>query len=152
MLPSEEEPPLKLESMSATSPPRSEPCAVITASVHARDLLSSHPPWWEGRWILDQSQLTTQLSEVTRDSKDHNLRDLSQISASLAHAFSLQIHTQHAELSVDGNTIKLASAPLPQERGVKLVGAERELFLWCEGDHIYWITESQQRLQVRRAP
>ena len=73
------------------------------------------------------------------------------ISASLSTAFSLSIHAQQATLSIDGHEQRLATSPLQKSRGVRLIGGQRELSLWCEGENVFWRAESGESFPIRQA-
>ena len=99
--------------------------------------------WWEGHWELDTSELSRQLAtELGRDPES--------IGASLAQAFSLRVQAQQAELLIDQRRFRLATTPLKDQRGARLVGAQREVFIWCEGERAYWRLESGDRFPLRR--
>ena len=148
MIPSDDERLTELNISRSDSVELPPPCSLVSPKRPEGTTLFS--AWWEGEWELNHATLTDQLSALTQDSRDHNLRDLSQMGVSLAQAFAVRVYAQHAELEVDGRSVKLASAPLKNDRGVRLVGAQRELFLWCEGDQVYWRVESGERFALRR--
>lgn len=100
--------------------------------------------WWEGAWELDPTSLSEQLSlELEHDPE--------LIGVSIASAFRLRVRAQQAELVTDGRSLRLATTPLPDQRGARLVGAQREVLIWCEGDRVYWRVESGERFLLRRA-
>ena len=109
----------------------------------ARGEQSLFTAWWEGQWELDSAALSQQLAMDL----EHNPEFIGE---SLASAFSLNVRAQQAELKTDGRTLRLATTPLPNQRGARLVGAQREVFIWCEGEQVYWRVESGERFQLRR--
>ena len=96
--------------------------------------------WWEGKWGLASKELATQLAAQLGGQADDP--DLRAISASLAQAFELTIAAQQAILKMDGDQQRFATSPIRGDRGVKLIGAQHELMLWCEGDQVYWRSET----------
>ena len=119
-------------------------CLYITDR-NAKDL-SPFSSWWEGRWKIDQQKLAIKLAEEMGSSRDD--LNIKAISASLASAFSVKIHAQQATLSIDGQQQRLATTPLQQNRGVRLIGGQRELTLWCEGQTVFWKAESGETFPV----
>lgn len=99
--------------------------------------------WWEGQWELDTPALSRQLAQELGG-------DPESIGASLAQAFSLRVQAQQAELLIDERRFRLATTPLKDQRGARLVGAQREVFIWCEGERAYWRLESGDRFPLRR--
>lgn len=151
MIPSDDEPLTELSSPRGgnLSPPPS-PCT-LSAPQGESAQPSLFTAWWEGEWALAEDPITEQISTLTQGSKHTYQRsDLAQISASLTQAFTLKIHPQHAQLTIDGRSVKLASSPLSGDSGLRLIGAQRELFMWCEGDQVYWRVESGERFSLRR--
>lgn len=117
-------------------------CAIAALPTPPNQVIA--PAWWEGDWELDPTSLSRQLALELEHDPDF-------IGASLAEAFSLQVRAQQAMLTVDGRSVRLATTPLQQRRGARLVGAQREVFIWCEGDQAYWRVESGERFSLRRA-
>ena len=99
--------------------------------------------WWEGHWELDTQALSRQLAQELGGNPES-------IGASLAQAFSLRVQAQQAELLIDERRFRLATTPLKDQRGARLVGAQREVFIWCEGERAYWRLESGDRFPLRR--
>ena len=120
--------------------------------LRARCALPTHPSkpqsiftaWWEGEWQLDTSGLSQLLTQELE-------RHPEAIGASLAQAFTLKAYAQQAELLIDGRVFKLATTPLPEERGARFVGAQREVFIWCEKGRAYWRVESGELFPLLRA-
>ena len=101
---------------------------------------SSLSSWWEGQWQLDHKKLSVLLAkEMGSAANDPNIKA---ISASLSTAFSLKIRAQQATVSIDGQEQRLATTPLQKNRGVRLIGGQLELTLWCEGQDVFWRAES----------
>ena len=123
--------------------------------------------WWEGKWRVDIEKLNARMiNQHQGDSKtmlnpksaleapiaiESNVLQIEhalafQVSQSIATSFALQISTQQATLQLDQSQRRLATSPLPNFRGVKLVGSQSNSALWCEGSWGDATLESLRRL------
>ena len=111
------------------------------------DERSPFAAWWEGDWVLDHQRLTLQLAQVMSSPVDDP--NIKAISESLSSAFSVHIQAHQASLSIDGEPQRLATTPLANERGVRLIGGRREITIWCEGQSAFWRSESGESFPIR---
>ena len=102
--------------------------------------------WWEGEWEMSATRLAAQLADrLGGQAIDPDLRA---ISASLTEAFYLKVGTQQATLKVDGEALRFATTPLGGQRGLRLVGAQQEVMLWCEGEQVFWRSAEGKRFPL----
>ena len=132
--------------------------------------------WWQGEWELDTESLTqaaimnlgsqenqvTPILSPTDPSNpsmksaiplevDSQTKTLAQdLSLSLAHAIQIKVLAQQAHVHVDQIQYRLATSPLPNDQGVRLVGTRGTSLLWCEQDRIFWSFDQGQAMPIKR--
>jgi len=119
-------------------------CSLEHLSQHKR---SSFVAWWEGEWVIDQEHLAKHLAQAMSSQGDAN--ELLMISQSLSSAFKLKIQSQQAQLLVDGKTYRLATTPVRSDQGVRLIGGQRDMTIWCQKDQVLWRAESGESFPLR---
>lgn len=108
---------------------------------------SSFVAWWEGEWALDQDRLSQHLAQAMSSQGDAD--ELLIISQSLSLAFKLTIQSQQAQLLVDGKKYRLATTPVRSGQGVRLIGGQRDMTIWCQKDQVLWRAESGESFPLR---
>ena len=111
------------------------------------DKRSAFMAWWEGEWTLDQQRLSKHLAQAMESQKDSE--ELMLISTSLSSAFRLKIKAQQAQLDVDGESFRLATTPIRTGQGVRLIGGQRDMIIWCKKDQVLWRVESGESFPLR---
>jgi hypothetical protein len=132
--------------------------------------------WWQGEWELDTQSLTQaaimnlgtqenltapipstdkptdpsiKLNELLET--DLQTKTLAQdLSISLAHAIQIKVSAQQAHVQVDQMQYRLATSPLPNDQGVRLVGTRGTSLLWCEQNRIFWSFDQGQAMPIKR--
>ena len=122
-----------------------EPCTLSHLS--QSDQRSAFVAWWEGEWTLDQKRLSQHLAQAMESQK--NSDELMLISTSLSSAFHLKIKAQQAQLFVDGEKYRLATTPVRTGRGVRLIGGQRDMTIWCKKNQVLWRAESGESFPLR---
>ena len=113
----------------------------------SQDKRSAFAAWWEGEWTLDQQRLSKHLAQAMESQNDSE--ELMLISTSLSSAFRLKIKAQQAQLFVDGESYRLATTPIRTGQGVRLIGGQRDMTIWCKKDQVLWQAESGESFPLR---
>ena len=93
--------------------------------------------WWVGQW-----QIHTQKVEP------HSI--MNTFAQSLNASFFLKVNAQQAVLTIDQDSERLATHPIGDDQGVKLVGKRDAYTIWCTEDGVWWSQANSLPIPIKR--